>query len=198
MWWIELEHQAEQLDGLASFIHSDAEIEPGAVIRGAVSIGAGTRVCHGAFIQGPVEIGENCLIGNNCVIRGSTRIGDGTRIGFASELKNALIGQNVAIGPQCFVADSKVEDDAYLGAQVRTSNHRLDRETVSVLLDGHSVDTGLEKLGCLIGRGTALGIQVVVLPGRIVPPDSLFAPRITVTKNLPAGRYRIKQTLESF
>jgi acetyltransferase-like isoleucine patch superfamily enzyme len=104
----------------------------------------------------------------------------------------------VAIGPQCFVADSKIENDAYLGAQVRTSNHRLDKRTVEVLVDGKRVDTGLEKLGCLIGARSALGIQVIILPGREIAPDSIFAPRVTIEKNLPTGRYRLAQPLENF
>ena len=77
-----------------------------------------------------------------------------------------IVQDRVTIGPQCFIADSKIEADAYLGAQVRTSNHRLDKKTVEVMVDGERLDTGLEKLGCLIGARAALGIQVIVLPGR--------------------------------
>ncbi|MGH8524209.1 MAG: acetyltransferase, partial [Gammaproteobacteria bacterium] len=120
------------------------------------------------------------------------------RIGFATEVKNAVIGQGVTIGPQCFIADSKIDSGAYLGAQVRTSNHRLDQRTVEVLVEGQRIDTGLEKLGCHIGARASLGIQVIVLPGREIAPDSTFAPRITVEKNLPTGRYRLAQQLESF
>lgn len=36
---------------------------------GDVVIGANTRICHGAVIQGPVVIGANCLIGNYAFIR---------------------------------------------------------------------------------------------------------------------------------
>jgi UDP-N-acetylglucosamine diphosphorylase / glucose-1-phosphate thymidylyltransferase / UDP-N-acetylgalactosamine diphosphorylase / glucosamine-1-phosphate N-acetyltransferase / galactosamine-1-phosphate N-acetyltransferase len=145
-----------------------------------------------------VTIGMDCLVGNLAMIRGKTSIGDGTRIGFSTEIKNALIQEWVTIGPQCFIADSKIESGAYLGAQVRTSNHRLDKRTVEVIVDGRRIDTGLEKLGCLIGARAALGIQVILLPGREVAPDSVFAPRITVEKNLPTGRYRLAQQLESF
>jgi bifunctional UDP-N-acetylglucosamine pyrophosphorylase/glucosamine-1-phosphate N-acetyltransferase len=166
--------------------------------RGSIVVGNRTRVCEGAHIVGPVEIGMDCLIGNLAMIRGCTKIGDGTRIGFATEIKNALIEERVVIGPQCFVADSKLESEVYLGAQVRTSNHRLDKRTVQVVIDGESIDTGLEKLGCLIGARAALGIQVIVLPGRVIAPDSIFAPRITVEKNLPTGRYRPAQQLETY
>ena len=61
-----------------------------------------------------------------------------------------------------------------------------------------SLDTGMEKLGCLIGARSSLRVQVIVLPGRMVAPESLFAPRVIVERNLPGGRYRIRQALESF
>jgi bifunctional UDP-N-acetylglucosamine pyrophosphorylase/glucosamine-1-phosphate N-acetyltransferase len=203
VWWRELQQQASCPCGAAGDlrIHPDADVAAGAILntdRGPVSIGARTKICPGAYLEGPVVIGSDCLIGNLAMIRGRTIIGDGTRIGFATEVKNALVGERVAIGPQCFVADSKIENDAYLGAQVRTSNHRLDKRTVEVLVDGKRVDTGLEKLGCLIGARSALGIQVIILPGREIAPDSIFAPRVTIEKNLPTGRYRLAQPLENF
>ena len=206
MWWRELQAQQDLRPAFCDadeslFVAATAIIADGVVLdasRGPIKIGERTRICHGAHLQGPLEIGSDCLVGNLVIIRGPARIGDGTRIGFATEIKNALIAERVTIGPQCFVADSKIESEAYLGAQVRTSNHRLDKATVKVMIDGKAVDTGLEKLGCLIGARSALGIQVIVLPGRVVAPDSIFAPRITIEKNLPSGRYRQAQQLEAF
>nr|WP_250189936.1 hypothetical protein [Escherichia coli] len=86
---------------------------------GEVVIGANTRICHGAVIQGPVVIGANCLIGNYAFIRPGTIISNGVKIGFATEIKNAVIEAEATIGPQCFIADSVVANQAYLGAQVR-------------------------------------------------------------------------------
>lgn len=206
MWWREL--QAQQGAWLAfrdsgEPVHVDptAIVADGVVLdssRGPIIIGERTKICHGAHLQGPLEIGSDCLIGNLAIVRGPVRIGDGTRIGFATEIKNAIIEERVTIGPQCFVADSKIESEAYLGAQVRTSNHRLDKATVRVVVDGEAIDTGLEKLGCLIGARAALGIQVIILPGRVIAPGSIFAPRITIEKNLPPGRYRPTQQLETY
>ena len=205
MWWRELQRQPGETPPAGSpgglSVDPSADVSHRAILdtsHGPISIGARTRICPGAHIQGPVTIGMNCLIGNLAMIRGNTSIGDGTRIGFSTEIKNALIQEWVTIGPQCFIADSKIESGAYLGAQVRTSNHRLDKRTVEVIVDGRRIDTGMEKLGCLIGARAALGIQVILLPGREVAPDSVFAPRITVEKNLPTGRYRLAQQLESF
>jgi bifunctional UDP-N-acetylglucosamine pyrophosphorylase/glucosamine-1-phosphate N-acetyltransferase len=130
------------------------------------------------------------------MIRGPLLVGDGTRIGYAAELKNAVIGKGVAIGPLCYVADSVLEDEVYLGAMVRTSNQMLDRSTAKSMHDGKIVDTGLEKLGAYIGEKTALGIQDVILPGRVVPAHSIFGPHITISKNYSPGRYVLKQELE--
>ena len=41
-----------------------------------------------------------------------------------------------------------------------------------------------------------LGVQVIVLPGRVIAEDSLFEPRITIARNHPSGRYRAKQIVE--
>jgi bifunctional UDP-N-acetylglucosamine pyrophosphorylase/glucosamine-1-phosphate N-acetyltransferase len=206
MWWADLEAlpaaiaaEASRRDGPAvdpaADVHADAVLDDS---QGPILIGARTRVCRGATIRGPALIGADCLIGDQAMLRGPVAIGDGTRIGFATELKNAIIDEGVAIGPMCFVADSRLEREAYLGALVRTSNHRLDRANVTVMVDGRAVDSGRDKLGCLIGARASLGIQVIILPGRIVAPDSLFGPRVTIEKNLPAGRYRLAQQIETF
>ena len=206
MWWRELQEQKDLWPALPDpdkslIVDPTALICDGVVLdasRGPIVIGERTKICHGAHLQGPIQIGSDCLVGNLAIVRGPVRVGNGTRIGFATEIKNAIIEDGVTIGPQCFVADSKIESEAYLGAQVRTSNHRLDKATVKVMVDGKAVDTGLEKLGCLIGARAALGIQVIILPGRVVAPGSIFAPRITIEKNLPTGRYRPAQQLEAY
>lgn len=173
-------------------------IDPGAIIderEGDVLIGAGTHICHGAVIQGPAVIGANCLIGNVAFIRAGTLLGNNVRIGFATEIKNALIESGVTIGPQCFVADSVICQDTYLGAQVRTSNHRLDGAPVHVRLNGEEINTGCEKLGCYIGPRSRLGIQVIVLPGRYITADTLIGPRITIRQNLKKGKYILIQEI---
>ena len=203
MWWAEVaalpERLAADLAGTPTAIDPTADIETGAVLddrAGPIVIGARTRVCTGAIVRGPAVIGSDCLIGNYASVRGPVLLGHGVRLGFATEVKQALIGDRVSIGPQCFVADSRVDEGAYLGAQVRTSNHRLDQMAITVRHDGQGRDTGLDKLGCWIGKGTALGIQVIVLPGRVVPAGSTFEPRLTIARNHPPGHYRLAQRIE--
>jgi len=201
MWWAELDALAGEVSSNEAGVDPSAWIDPGAVLdslHGPIVIGPRSRICAGARIEGPAEIGADVLVGNLALLRGPLRIGNGSRIGFATELKNAQLGERVSIGPQCFVADSRIDTGAYLGAQVRTSNHRLDGRTISVDYEGERRDTGRDKLGCWIGSDCALGIQVIVLPGRIVAAGSQIGPRITIEKNLPTGRYRLTQRIETY
>lgn len=200
MWWKKLEKTIETVvdANVVSSISPEAQIASTAILnesKGGITIQSGVKVCPGAYIQGPIFIGENTLIGNNTMIRGPSFIGSNVLIGFSAEVKNAVILDDVSIGPMCYVADSFVEAGAYLGAMVRTSNHRLDKKPVSVMVDGNLVESGCEKLGAYIGSHSSLGAQVIILPGRIIAPGTRFGPRITVEKNLPAGTYRLAQQL---
>ena len=108
-------------------------------------------------------------------IRPGTIISNGVKIGFATEIKNAVIEAEATIGPQCFIADSVVANQAYLGAQVRTSNHRLDEQPVSVR--------------------TPEGIIAIILLWRIISPNTQLGPRVIVERNLPTGTYSLRQEL---
>ena len=203
MWWHDIdaldEKAAAAVAGLTRIRAASAVIEPGAVLDeswGPIAIGEGSRVCAGAVLRGPIAIGDDCLIGNYAMVRGPAIIGSGVRIGFATEIKQAQIADGVAIGPQCFVADSRIDESAYLGAQVRTSNQRLDRKPVSVRHGGRDYPAVRDKLGCWIGARACLGIQVIVLPGRVIEPASVFEPRITINRNYPSGHYRLRQAVE--
>ena len=204
MWWHDVQGIGQRLQALnpegRTAIDPTASIDQGVVLDdsgGPIVVGARSRICAGALLRGPIQIGADCLIGNQSMLRGPVIIGDGVKVGFTTEIKQAVIADRVSIGPMCFVADSKIDDGAYLGALVRTSNHRLDGQPISVRQGAEDVATGLEKLGCWIGARTSLGIQVIVLPGRIIANDSLFEPRVTVSRNYPTGHYRVKQEIEA-
>jgi NDP-sugar pyrophosphorylase family protein len=196
MWWKKLEEKAEELRMFGPYIHPEAKVSPLAIIDGPVHIEVGTIIDRFAIIQGPVFIGANCIVGDGTKIRGPSYIGSGARMGRQCELRNTIVGKKAAIGPLSFVCDSIVGEEAYLGAMVRTSNQNLDRSNARSMHEGKVIDTGLEKLGAYIGAKTSIGIQVIILPGRIVPAESLFGPRINIDKNYEPGRYILKQELE--
>ena len=200
MWWFDIAGLAQRVSAIETgLIDPSAIIEAGAVLdesEGPISIGARSKICAGAIVKGPISIGANCMIGYYSVIRGPAVLGDDVRVGYATEISRALLGERVSVGPMCFIAHSRIDEGAYLGAMVRTSNHRLDQRPISVRDGVRDVQTGLEKLGCWIGAGAALGIQVIVLPGRVIAAGSTFEPRVTISRNLPKGHYRVRQQIE--
>jgi NDP-sugar pyrophosphorylase family protein len=203
MWWHEIDGLIESVAARAAMAPrpraASAVVDEGATLdesKGPIVLGERTRICAGAVLRGPIVIGDDCLVGNYAMIRGPALIGNKVLIGFAVEIKQAVIADQVSIGPQCFVADSRVDEGAYLGAQVRTSNQRLDRKPISVRQDGREYPGVRDKLGCWIGARASLGIQVIILPGRTIAPDSVFEPRITINRNYPGGHYRLQQAVE--
>ncbi len=203
MWWREIDRLAETVAARIAMAPrpraASAVIEDGAVLdesAGPILIGERSKICAGAVLRGPIVIGDDTLIGNYAMVRGPAVIGSGVLIGFAAEIKQALIANQVSIGPQCFVADSRIDEAAYLGAQVRTSNQRLDSQPVSVFHHGREYEQVRDKLGCWIGARACLGIQVIVLPGRVVEADSVFEPRITINRNYLTGHYRLRQIVD--
>ena len=202
MWWRDIARLNELVltdSRIHAGLSTDADIASNTELDtsfGPITIGEGTVVCSGAIIRGPVVIGSRCFIGNGAIVRSATVLEDGVKLGYCTEIKNSWIGPKCSIGPLCFVSDSVLEAEVYLGAMVRTSNERLDRKPIAIVEQGCKVATGLTKLGCKIGKGSSLGIQVIVLPGRLIAPGTTYEPRTTVTRNLPPGRYRVAQNLE--
>ncbi|MCZ7361859.1 MAG: sugar phosphate nucleotidyltransferase [Candidatus Methanoperedens sp.] len=117
------------------------EVEPYATLKGAVSVGKGTIIRNGAYITGPVVIGNNCDIGPNCYIRPATSIGDEVRIGNAVEVKNSIIMNSTHIGHLSYVGDSIIGEGCNFGAGTKVANLRHDGRTVLVELGGRKFDS---------------------------------------------------------
>lgn len=168
----------------------EGDIHRNAEINGPVQIGNGTVVRNGAFILGPVIIGENCTIGPNCVIRPSTIIGDGCKIGNAVEVKNSII-MNFSNAPHNnYVGDSIIGQKCNLGAGTKIANLRLDGRSISVVLRGRLVDTGLRKLGVIMGDEVKTGINSSIDSGTIIGENSYIGPN-ALARGTIAPRSRI-------
>lgn len=153
--------------------------EPNATIKGEVSIGKGTLIRNGAYIEGPVVIGENCDIGPNCFIRPSTAIGNRVRIGNAVELKNTIVMEGTHIGHLSYVGDSVIGRRCNFGAGTKVANLRHDGKNIKVMLKGRILDSGRRKLGVIMGDdvhtgiNTSINIGVVMGKGRATLPGDV-------------------------
>ena len=144
------------------------EVEPGANLLGNVSVGRGSIVRSGAYIVGPVLIGEDCDIGPNCYIRPATCLGDNVRIGNAVEVKNSAIMSGSKIGHLSYVGDSVIGERCNFGAGTVCSNLRHDKGNIKSFIKGERVDSGRRKLGVIMGDDVMTGINTSIYPGTVI------------------------------
>ena len=141
------------------YIHPSVKLPAFASITGPAWIGANTEIRPGAYIRGKVIIGENCVIGNSC------------------EYKNCLLMDKVATPHYNYVGDSILGTGAHLGAGVICANLRLDKGSVSVKIpNGEIVNTGLRKLGTIMGEYAEAGCNSVLQPGAILMKRAVVMP----------------------
>jgi len=154
----------------------EGEVEERATLRGPVSVGKGSIIRNGAYIIGPVIIGEGCDIGPNCFIRPSTYVGDGCKVGNGCEVKNTIIMAGSHVPHLNYVGDSVIGQRCNLGAGTKVANLRLDGANIKVTLKGERVDTGLRKLGVIMGDDVKTGINASFDVGTVVGEESFIGP----------------------
>ncbi len=147
-------------------------VEENVVTKGAVSIGKGTVVRSGAYIVGPVVIGEDCEIGPNCYIRPHTSIGDGCHIGASVEVKNSVVMRGSKLPHHNYVGDSVIGEQCNLGAGTKIANLRLDKKNIQVA----GIDTGRRKLGAIIGDRVETGINACINVGCMIGSNTFIGP----------------------
>jgi bifunctional UDP-N-acetylglucosamine pyrophosphorylase/glucosamine-1-phosphate N-acetyltransferase len=154
-------------------------VEPNVTLKGEVEIGKGSLIRSGAYIEGPVIIGENCDIGPNCYIRPSTALGNRVRIGNAVEVKNTVVMEGTHVGHLSYVGDSVIGRRCNFGAGTKVANLRHDGKNIKVMLKGRIIDSGRRKLGVIMGDdvhtgiNTSINIGVVMAKGRATLPGEV-------------------------
>lgn len=159
----------------------------GAFVGEKVFIGEGTVVEAGAMIKGPAIIGRNCQIRHNAYIREHVIIGDGCVVGNSSEIKNAVLFNEVIAPHFNYVGDSILGYKTHLGAGVILSNFKSLPGNVTVEMEGTPFDTGLRKFGALIGDGAEVGCNSVLNPGSIIGRGAVIYPGVNWRGILPAN-----------
>lgn len=162
----------------------NGNMEKGVTINGPVQIGHGTILKSGTYIEGPVVIGHNCQIGPNCYIKKFTSIGNNCRIGPSVEIKNSVIMDNCFICHLSYVGDSVLGEGVNLGAGTITANRRHDGQNIQSIIKGKLVDTGMEKLGVILGDYACTGIHTSIYPGRKIWPRMSTRPGEIVKKDI--------------
>ena len=97
-------------------------------------------------------------------------------MGNSSELKNCLLLNRVQVPHFNYVGDSILGNGTHLGAGVICSNLRLDHAKIPVRLPDKMVDSGLIKLGAMVGDAAEVDCNSVFNPGTILGKRSLVYP----------------------
>ena len=180
-YWLDVGQPWDLLDAngaLLSAMHHEkcGTVEDGCTIPESVSIGKGTVIRAGTYIEGSCIIGENCVIGPHAYIRGSTAIGDDCHIGHATEIKNSIVMPGTKIPHFNYIGDSVIGSGCNFGAGTKVANLRHDNGSVKVC--GKS--TGRRKFGAIIGDDVLFGINCSVNVGSLIGSGTRVAPHSLV------------------
>ncbi len=168
-WDILLANQIIMNEWTQSRIAADLKQEGGSYIEGPVIIEEGVVIKSGATIIGPCFIGANSFIGHNALIRTYTSIGADSRVGFGVEMKNSVVMRGTEIGRLSFVGESIIGEEVNIGSGTVLVNINIDQTNVKLEINGEEFDSGLKKLGSIIGDKCWIGAGNTFLPGTKIP-----------------------------
>jgi len=139
----------------------------------AISIGAGTVIERGSYIEGPCMIGENCVLRHGSYIRPFVLTGNHCVIGHGREIKHSIFLNRAQAPHFNYVGDSILGNGVNIGAGVICANYRLDGKEIPVVVNDKRFSTGVNKLGSFIGDYSQIGCNCVVNPGVILRKKTL-------------------------
>jgi hypothetical protein len=145
-------------------------VESGAMLKGPLWIGARTEVRQGAYLRG------YCVVGNDCVV------------GHCTEMKHAIMLDHAKAGHFNYIGDSILGHQVNLGAGTKLANLRFTSGPVRIRTPEGELNTGLHKLGAILGDWVQTGCNAVTNPGAILGPHSLVLPNATAANGLHPGR----------
>lgn len=169
------QHVWEALGNLSSYLETFSyspltSSYPGVVFVNPekISIGLGTVIEPGAYIEGPCIIGKGCQVRHGAYLRQNVITGDQCVIGHCTELKNVILLNKVHLAHLAYGGDSIYGNGCNLGAGVKCANLKLNGAQVIVHCLGNRYETGRRKLGAVIGDGGQLGCNSVTNPGTLL------------------------------
>lgn len=181
----------ESLSNLKGYLNAlelgkiECLIPPGATLvrPERISIGKGTIIEPGSYIEGPCLIGEGCQIRHGAYIRGDVLIGDRSVIGHGTEIKHAIFLNDAKAPHFNYVGDSILGNHVNIGAGVVCANFRLDGKEIVVEVDGERFQTGIKKFGSVLGDHSQIGCNSVINPGVLLRKRTYSKPCTSIQKS---------------
>lgn len=154
-----------------------------------IFIDSGTRLEPSAIIKGPAVIGEDCDIRQGAYLRGNVFAGEGCVIGHATEVKNSILMDHSEAGHFNYIGDSIVGRHVNMGAGSKLANLQFrSREEKQkgfihpIQISSANLETGMEKLGAVVGDHSEIGCNAVLCPGTLLGKDTWVYSNLMVPK----------------
>lgn len=177
------------LHGEDIYIGPETVVEDFATIVGPAYIGSGCDIRQGAFVRGQALMGDRCILGHASEIKHSIMLNDAKAPHFAY-LGDSILGSNVNLG-----AGTKLSNLAVVSEKDKQTRRR---PTIKLNINSEQFDTGLAKMGAIIGDDAQTGCNSVTNPGCLIGPRTLVYANTLVAKGLTPGDsiLKLRQTQE--
>lgn len=150
-------------------------------------IAKSATVAPTACLNGPLIVDEDAEIRHCAFIRGNAIVGKGAVVGNSTELKNVILFNKVQVPHYNYVGDSILGFKSHMGAGSITSNVKSDKTPVVIHNGDITVETGLKKMGAMLGDCVEVGCNSVLNPGTVIGKNSNVYPTSMVRGVVPAG-----------
>ena len=158
-----------------------------------VWIAKSAKVAPTASITGPCIIGKNAEVRHCAFIRGNAIVGEGSVVGNSTELKNVILFNCVQVPHYNYVGDSILGYKSHMGAGSITSNVKSDKTLVVVKNGDEEIETGLKKMGAILGDNVEIGCGSILNPGSVIGAGTNVYPLSSVRGYVPSGSIYKKQ-----
>lgn len=148
-------------------------------------IAKSAKVAPTACLNGPLIIDEDAEIRHCAFVRGNAIVGKGAVVGNSTELKNVVLFNKVQVPHYNYVGDSILGYKSHMGAGSITSNVKSDKTLVTVKGSEVCIETGLKKMGTMLGDHVEVGCNSVLNPGTVIGRESNVYPTSMVRGVVP-------------
>lgn len=152
-----------------------------------VWVAKSAKVAPTAYLGGPLIIDEEAEIRHCAFIRGSAVIGKGSVVGNSTEIKSSLLFNHVQAPHYNYVGNSILSYKSHMGAGSITSNLKSDKSLVTINTNNGNVETGLKKLGAILGNNVEIGCNSVLNPGTVIGHNTNVYPLSMVRGYVPTN-----------
>ena len=151
------------------WVHKTATVFSSAYLGAPCIIGPRTEVRQCAFIRGSALVGADCVVSNS------------------TELKNVILFDHVQTPHYNYVGDSILGYYSHTGAGAITSNVKSDKKLIVIHNGDEQIETGLKKIGAMLGDYVEVGCNSVLNPGTVIGRHSNVYPTSCVRGVVPEG-----------